>query len=68
MNCATALAALPSSLEAVFQPFIKKSSRSIHSAETEDFLYSFDGTRRYPLFVEVQSESQRLVPQSVPVA
>lgn len=56
VNCATLVAALRHSFEAVFKPF------------REDFLFSFDGMRRYPLFVEVQSESQRLVTQSVPVA
>lgn len=45
VNCATLVAALRHSLEAVFKPF------------REDFL-----------FVEVQSESQRLVTHSVPVA
>lgn len=65
MNCATLVAALTLSLEAVFKPFV---SRSAHSAQREDFLFSLDGMRRYPFSVEVQSESQRLVTQSAPVA
>lgn len=35
-------------LEAVCEPFVKESNRSIHSAQREDFLCSLDGMQRYP--------------------
>lgn len=64
MNCATLVAALPTSLEAMFKPFVKESNRSIHSTHREDFLISLDGMKRYPFFVDGQSESQRLMAKS----
>ena len=60
VNCATLVTALPRSLEAVFKSFTKGSNRPIHGALRGDFLFSFDGMRRYPFFEEVQSKSQRL--------
>lgn len=38
-------------LEAMFKPFVKESNRSIHSAQREDFLFSFDEMKRYPFSV-----------------